>query len=221
LEGDKDIFAYCMHADDGSPDLTFGVAGLSSLRSATSKDYLSAAVLQSDGRYYIGGCTNVAGDYDYFVGRLTPNGFADNTFGTNGLVITDIGPLDNINAIALSPGEDVLYAAGLVKEAGDDAMAVVAYHTGYNTATRSKQLPETGHSTRLFPNPATDKVTIEAGMEGTHRIQVFDLAGNELYKKDFFGDRHVLDIAPLRSSVYLIKITTPGEQVSTFKLIKH
>jgi len=221
VEGDKDIFAYGIHADDGSPDPTFGVAGLSSLRSASSKDYLSSAILQSDGRYYIGGSTNVAGEYDFFVGRLTSNGFADNTFGTNGLVLTDIGPREHINAIALSPGEDVLYAAGVVKETENDAMAVVAYHTEFHTATLKKLPPGTGPSAKLFPNPATDKVTVETGMEGSHRVQVFDVAGNEIFIRDFTGYRYILDTELFLSSVYIIKISTPGVQVSTFKLIKH
>lgn len=222
VEGDKDIFAYCLNADDGSPDPTFGVAGLSTLRSATSKDYLSAAVRQSDGKYYIGGYTNVAGDYDFFLGRLTPNGFADNTFGTNGLVLTDIGPREFINAIALSPKEDVLYAAGMGEETpGDDALMVAAYHTGHHTDTRIELIPETGHSTLLFPNPTGGKVTIETGRAGSHRVQVFDLTGNEHLEREFCGDRYVLDVGQLRSSVYLVKITTSGEHVSTLKLVKH
>jgi len=222
VEGDKDIFAYCLNADDGSPDPAFGVAGLSTLRSATSKDYLSAAIRQSDGKYYIGGYTNVAGDYDFFLGRLTTNGFADNTFGTNGLVLTDIGPREYINAIALSPNEDVLYAAGMAEETpGDDALMVTAYHTGYHTATNIELIPETGRCTLLFPNPSGGKVTIETGREGSYRVQVFDLAGNEYLRREFSSKRYVLDIEQLRSSVYLVKITTSGEHVSTLKLVKH
>lgn len=220
VEGDKDIFAYGMHADDGSPDPTFGVAGLSTLRSATSKEYLVAAALQSDGRYYIGGYTNVAGDYDIFLGRMTPDGFADNTFGTSGLVLTDIGPRDYIHALALSPDEDILYAAGVKVDSEDDAMIVAAYHTGYLTATNTEWMPEPGPSALLFPNPAAGRITIETGQSGLQRVQVFDLTGKEHLRREFHGKRYILDIEELRSSAYLVKITTSGDQVHTFKLIK-
>jgi hypothetical protein len=221
VDGDKDIFAYGLLADNGNPDPTFGVGGLSSVRSASSKDYLTSAILQTDGRYYIGGYTNLAGEYDFYVGRLTAKGLADNTFGVNGLVLTNIGSRDHVHAIALSPAEDVLFAAGLVRESGDKAMAVVAYQAEINTASHNRLSLESGRSARLFPNPAKDKVTVETGEDGNHRLQVFDVAGNELIDREFTGFRYDLDIDLFCSSVYIIKISTAGVQVTTIKLIKH
>jgi len=220
-EGDYDIFACCLNADDGSLHPSFGAGGWTSLRSATSKDYLSAAIRQSDGKYYIGGYTNLSGDYDFFIGRMNPNGFADITFGINGLVLTSMGGRNIINALALSPQEDILYATGLLDEGGGNTMVVAAYHTGYHGSTRIDPQPGTDRPVVLFPNPARGKVTIQTGTEDSHRVQVFDLSGNQLFERTFYGCHHDLHLESLPISVYFIKITTPGKQAETFKLIKH
>lgn len=221
VDGDKDIFACCLHADDGSFDHTFGVAGWSSLRSATSKDYLSAAVRQSDGKYYVGGYTNLSGDYDFFIGRINPDGSADNAFGINGLLLTHMEGRNFINALALSPQEEILYAAGVLEETDGDAMVVAAYHTGYHTATGKRLPTEAGSSTILFPNPAKEWVRIHTEQPGQHRVRILDMTGKMLFSEILPDGVTELNLEFLLPAVYLMQVTLPDKQIMTCRLLKY
>jgi len=223
VDGDKDIFACCLNADDGSLHLSFGAGGWTSLRSATSKDYLSAAIRQSDGKYYIGGYTNLTGDYDFFIGRVNPNGFADNTFGINGLVLTDMGGRNFINALALSPEEDVLYAAGLYEETpGDDAMAVAAYHTGYVSESGLGLQESATEPVHAFPNPVTDHLLLKVKhpRDLSSSYQLFDNCGRMLISEKVMGNECTIPMEQQASGIYFLKVMTRGKVVRTIKIIK-
>ena len=145
--GDMDMCALRLNASSGLIDLTFGVNGWAWLRSAGHEENLLAAIQQSDGKYYIGGYTDFAGDDDFMLGRLNVNGTADASFGNAGLVLTT-APFDNrICGFALSPTENILYAAGYSVGTEWMAMNVAAYHTGMRA--RQPIIPAMSRSLRV------------------------------------------------------------------------
>ena len=59
-----------------------------------SDDQAVSAVIQNDGKIILGGFTNNSIDDDFALVRFNSDGSLDNTFGTSGIVITQIGSSD-------------------------------------------------------------------------------------------------------------------------------
>lgn len=219
---DMDVFAYRIHANDGTTDVSFGLGGWATIRSAGSNEYLSSAILQSDGKYYYGGNTNIMGTEDFFLGRLTPNGYADTAFGNNGVVIDQLEYDQYLKDIALSPAEDMLYAAGAIDAPGvsGNSIMVAAYHTGNESELSISTDYNHGSAIACFPNPTAGLVTIETEGADLFQIQVFDIAGRELITKNYTGKRVDLDLEFLQSSIYFLRVTMHDKQMKTIRLIK-
>lgn len=94
--GDNDI-VLVRYGRGGVLDRTFGVGGIVTTDIAavgTSLDWAYAAALQADGKIVVAGSTNLNGDLDAFVARYTARGALDPTFGTAGVVVTDLTAAD-------------------------------------------------------------------------------------------------------------------------------
>ena len=93
---------------DGSLDPSFGTAGLLTLdlgQNFTAVD----AVLQADGKLVIAGRYGPAGDFDFGLVRLLPNGALDPSFDGDGVVISDFGAAEEAGSvIVLGDGRIVL-----------------------------------------------------------------------------------------------------------------
>ena len=59
---------------------------------------------------------------------------------------------------------------------------------------------------RVYPNPAAERLTVEAkGQEG-YRVSLYDLSGRKVLERDQLSGKAVLDVSGLRPGVYLIKL---------------
>ncbi|MFK7785555.1 MAG: fibronectin type III domain-containing protein [Crocinitomicaceae bacterium] len=75
---------------DGSIDNTFGVSGSVTIDLQTgSEDVANDLAIQADGRIILAGYSDDGSNKNAALVRLDVNGTLDNTFGTNGIVITD------------------------------------------------------------------------------------------------------------------------------------
>jgi uncharacterized delta-60 repeat protein len=90
-------FALARHNPDGSIDASFGNGGtvLTSFGGVNSAG--SDVVVQPDGKIVAVGFA--AGDFG--IARYNTNGSLDSTFGNGGLVMTDLGGVDQANGVAL------------------------------------------------------------------------------------------------------------------------
>jgi uncharacterized delta-60 repeat protein len=103
--------AVVRYNEDGSNDNTFGTNGMIVLSPTTTSDYPLDIVLQPDGKIVIGGYIWNGSSTDVLLIRLNTNGTTDNTFGTNGIVITDFGNTGEVaEAIALQDDGKILLA---------------------------------------------------------------------------------------------------------------
>jgi uncharacterized delta-60 repeat protein len=217
--GDMDMCALRVNASSGVIDLTFGVNGWAWLRNADHDENLFAAIMQSDGKYCIGGYSDYNGNDDFMLGRLNVNGTADATFGNNGLVLS-AAPYDNrIGAMVLSPTENILYAAGFSLGTDWKALNVAAYYTGYESEPSAIKEDRLSPVT-IYPNPASDYTTITTELYGTHNLQILDIAGHEINTIRYRGDPYELDLSGLRPSLYILRLTLPEGQIQYYKLIK-
>jgi uncharacterized delta-60 repeat protein len=108
----------------GNLDGSFGSNGKTVTSISGGHDYGNGAVIQTDGKILVGGQSS----FDLFAARYDNNGNLDTSFGTSGIVITDMGggTDDNGRAIALQLDGKILVAGGRYNPTLD--FAVVRYN---------------------------------------------------------------------------------------------
>jgi len=109
-------FVVLRYNADGSPDLSFNSNGI--LQSDIGgNDNCTAVALQADGKIVVAGTTSQYQDNDYqntnmVAARFKADGTSDNTFGTNGIVITDLDNNDVATALAIEKNGKIILAGG-------------------------------------------------------------------------------------------------------------
>jgi uncharacterized delta-60 repeat protein len=117
---------------NGTLDTGFGGSGVVRTPVGTGEDIANAMVLQPDGRIVLGGSAIAAdGRRDFALARYTSAGVLDATFGSGGLVMTPVGPSDDIAYTLVRMPWGRLVAAGSARVStggpGTD-VALVAYN---------------------------------------------------------------------------------------------
>jgi uncharacterized delta-60 repeat protein len=126
-------FGLHRHLIDGALDTTFGSAGVTDTAlTPFNVDRAKDLAIQPNGKIVAAGHCQVnlpgppqptASD-DFCLARYDSNGQLDASFGTNGIVITAIGPKDDrLSAIALQPDGKII-AAGYCASNADNALSV-------------------------------------------------------------------------------------------------
>ncbi len=101
-------FAIVRYNTDGSLDNTFDSDGIVITHIGIIEDLPYAVTIQSDEKIVVGGHSKTDND-NFALVRYNPDGSLDNTFGTDGIVTTDIGTgesEDIIFGLALQPMEN-------------------------------------------------------------------------------------------------------------------
>jgi len=100
ITGTKYDFSLARYNTNGSLDNTFGNGGIVKTSVQTATDQIYSIVIQPDGKIVAGGVSSsTANSYDWALARYNPDGTLDNTFGTNGIVVS-----------SLSSKQDYLYS---------------------------------------------------------------------------------------------------------------
>jgi uncharacterized delta-60 repeat protein len=119
-------FALARYNVDGTPDTTFGTNGVVVHSVSTGTDSAAGVVLQADGKLLVGGS---AGG-DFAIVRYNVNGTVDATFGTNGVITTNLGPgIDvAIGIAAQADGKIVVGGHATSAVNGSQDFALVRYN---------------------------------------------------------------------------------------------
>jgi uncharacterized delta-60 repeat protein len=123
--GDADA-AVARYTADGLLDPTFGVAqsGMVKIDFGQIDDRAQAVAVQADGSILIAGYANDFNDNsDFVLARLTSDGQLDTTFGpagTNGIVLTDFGGMDQAYALAVQPDGKIVVGGHSGIDCGHD-----------------------------------------------------------------------------------------------------
>ena len=116
---------------DGTLDNTFGTGGWLTSALSAKIDRVYGIAVQSDGKIITTGVTDSGGasaNYDFFVARFSATGTLDNTFGTSGKTITDMGiNADQSSAVVIQPDGKIV--SGGTGSAGNNNFTVVRYNT--------------------------------------------------------------------------------------------
>lgn len=99
-------FTVVRYNTDGSLDNTFGTNGIVTTDLLLgSEDIAYSVALQTDGKFVLAGYCDNGSNRDAALVRYNSNGILDNTFGTNGIVLTDFENLqqDEIKTVKIHP----------------------------------------------------------------------------------------------------------------------
>ncbi len=122
-------FCLIRYNSNGTLDKSFGSNGIVITDLGSVSEFANSLVIQSDGKIVVAGHTTIGTQYDFAVVRYNSNGSLDNSFGTNGIVKTNIGTSnDEAYAVALQPDGKILVAGGSYNGSNFD-FALVRYNS--------------------------------------------------------------------------------------------
>jgi uncharacterized delta-60 repeat protein len=121
----KQDFGIVRYKPDGTPDAGFGSSGIVTTDFFAHGDVANAVAVQPDGKIVVAGfAVDAAGiNGDFALARYNANGTLDTSFGTNGLVTTDLGSQsDDARAVAIQPDGRIVVAGS-----AGEAIALARY----------------------------------------------------------------------------------------------
>ena len=126
--GDMDFGAARYNAD-GTPDVTFDGDGKVTFDLVNDDDRCNSSALQPDGKLLLFGKVTIVGDTDFAILRCNVDGSLDNTFGTNGIVLTDFGTTDDYGmSIALQSNGKIIATGITDRFSSAPKLGVVRYN---------------------------------------------------------------------------------------------
>jgi uncharacterized delta-60 repeat protein len=96
-------FVVARFNQNGTPDGTFGVGGQVTTIINNSGNSAEAAAVQTDGKIVVVGQTSGLSPGEFALVRYNSDGSIDTTFGSNGIVITDVGSSEHAQSIFVQP----------------------------------------------------------------------------------------------------------------------
>ena len=123
-----DRFIIVRYDSNGSLDTSFGNDGIVMTDISNGQDAIYSIAIQNDGKIVAAGFSYKRGHGDDFaIARYNNDGSLDTTFGTNGIVVTDIGGSDDhINSIAIRNDGKIIVAGDSYTSSSTD-FAVACY----------------------------------------------------------------------------------------------
>lgn len=80
------------------------------------------------------------------------------------------------------------------------------------TVTGIRECSAGGSGVFIYPNPASDQVTVElAETQLSCRVTIFNATGREILKRELTGQKNVLNISGLPAGVYFLQLTSESE----------
>jgi uncharacterized delta-60 repeat protein len=116
---------------DGSFDRNFSGDGKVIIDFPGSFPNANAMAIQQDGKIVVAGSAYNGTNTDFMVLRLKKDGSMDNTFGNNGIQMTDFGGYDAANGLAIQPDGKILLA-GYANNNNGSVFTLVRYNTDGN-----------------------------------------------------------------------------------------
>jgi uncharacterized delta-60 repeat protein len=214
---DYEIFALRL-MPDGSYDNSFGTNGIARYDIGAGDDYASTVELQPDGKALIGGGineNNKIANEDFLVMRINEDGSLDQSFGNNGVVVTEISSsYERIIDMELQ-SDGMLVVAGTAKIGSSEDVALARYHTGLNIS-----VPEVADQTEIsvYPNPATETIMVKSESR-MRSVELLDALGRSVLLHSVNANQLQLDLSKIPDGIYLLR-ASDGERVFTKKVVK-
>jgi len=229
-EGLVAYFAIAEYKRDGILDPGFGKNGtvIVSTYPYLRENFGKSIAVQQNGKIVVAGFAE-SGNYDTTrleLMRFTPHGLLDSSFGTNGIIFSNVqakygyyqgGPAP---AVALQPDGKIVVAGN-----GRNKFSVVRYNSDPVTEHRpsddifSKQMFATTSLAYVSPNPVKDIFQIQHLSSSAKTILILDLKGKTLQQVVTAKNNFSFNVSQSSAGMYLVKIYD-DEKTATLKFIK-
>ena len=149
-------FGVAAYRADGTPDPGFGTAGIVKTDILGGGDQANAVAVQPDGKIVVAGSAVRNGiDGDFALVRYNADGTPDQSFGTGGIVTTDLGTQsDAARALVIAPDGKIVVAGS----AGED-IGLARYTSGgvldTTFGTAARRSPTSAPTTSPTASPST------------------------------------------------------------------
>lgn len=162
------LFSTSLKAQFFPLDSTFGNDGITTLLDGT-KSYANAVTLLPDNKLLLTGFVRDTTQNDFLLARFLSNGQLDNSFGDNGIVVTDFMGQSEI------PFASVLIA-GLLKNNNIFQGALSRYLTDFSVGIVDFSLAK---KRLIYPNPIISEATFEYSLlqDEMVSLQLYTLSG--------------------------------------------
>lgn len=210
---------------DGTIDNSFGNNGIVTTTVSTFDERVASIVIQSDGKIVVGGMANTGASFDFMVIRYNTDGSLDNSFGINGIVLTDIGSAvyDEIRAIDLQSDGKII--VGGMHDANGYKFCLARYNTDGtidNTfGILGRVITPIGSNTGIELNAISiqnDGKIVAAGTSANISSRVFTLVRYDVNGSldNSFGNLGIVTTAGafINGYIYSVKIQTDGKIVA-------
>lgn len=215
--GENSHFSAVRYNHDGSLDPLFGTAGKIFTPVCAISDRSNALVIGSDGTILLAGFAYNTSNRDFALVRYLANGTIDNSFDSDGILLTPIGDsTDVISDLIVQPDGKIL-AVGLSHNGVDSDLALARYIVDFSGWTEE----EHKKNPLVYPNPASNDFSIRTETLFTNAsLKILDCAGTIIYyETDLSGNIFSIDLSNQPNGIYFIEICDEG-QFNTAKIIK-
>lgn len=189
--------------DDGTTDGSFGTSGSVIIPIGTSQDAeFEDVMVQPDGKIVAAGMAEV----QFAMARVSSSGVPDPGFGSGGIVQTTIGPgiTDMAAAIDLQPDGKILLA-GFSYSMSMSTPSKYALARYTNTILGTGETGILNSEVHVFPNPASEKITIELpGNCDEAYVYVYNSTGELVSMSVSTGVYAEIDVDNLPDGIYTI-----------------
>lgn len=217
---------------NGSLDNTFASGGILS-KTVADIVVLNDMVLLPDGTVVIAGAgKNSLGPSDFIVIKHNGDGTMDTGFGSNGIVKTHIGTVNDVTNSAeiieeikvQTDGKIVAIGSKQIRPNGSFFTAIARYNNSLRVGIIDPLILE--NKVMSFPNPNFESnVNIEFDLvkSCSVNIEILDISGKILIVKDYGnlieGKQNLIVQIPLTTGTYFLKINTNKASLMT-KILK-
>ena len=184
---------------DGSPDLTFGTNGITTITQGTTTIGHSVAIDHNNKIVVTGYTFNGTGS-DVFVVRLTINGSED----IRSIIQVGIGNSVGRSVLIDANNKIVIGCSAIATDSIYDNFAVIRLDDMFVTGVIAGI--DISTNLNIFPNPTTQNITINSTYH-IEQIKVVDVIGNEVMNIPSSGNTQV-DVSTLPKGLYNFVITT-------------
>lgn len=209
LDQRHDFFIVRLNVD-GSLDTSYGVDGVAVARVVDGANYSNAMVIQEDGKPILVGNTIFEGAYNMAMARFTTEGNLDTTFGAdaNGMVrLEAIGIEDYALAVDLQADDKIVLGGYAYNVGADDSDLIVArFHNDGTMGVENNTFAEI----RLFPNPASETLTIQLKNLDSSNLEIVDVLGKTVFASEITQTQNI-NVSALAPGIYFAKISAQGK----------
>jgi len=190
---------------DGSVDTGFGVNGATQFAAVAASDIEDMHV-QADGKLLICGAmwNGTLGEAMMML-RVNADGTPDPTFGTAGVVMTQVGNVAGFEMMwAAKVGPDAkIYAVG--REGNLFTSQAVQVTLRYGSGLSASVQVNAPAMPSAAPNPATDRITLRFAEAGMHQLLVLDAQGRQVARHQARGQQVDVPLSDLVPGLYLLQ----------------